>query len=233
MKNILGMGTKPNFIQIQSWNDGPEGHNIGNLWPEQNTDSQPALYMRDHSAWQPLIHSFITAWKQGAGVGSMVPPSGGIGAGAMWYRSLPADAHCINDDGIVDSAQQFFQRPYGWDSISNNINWAIVVPGSVAGSLLKVYSNGQLMHTSTVTTGFNYGSIVGRNPGTQYIQLVNTAGSVLMTASGGECVFPPGQCLGLIYNMNYNVMPFITGSAVNPCVQPSNTLYGSTKNYNE
>lgn len=43
MAAILGMGVsfQPDLIQVQTWNDGPESHYIGNIWPEQNTDSIP------------------------------------------------------------------------------------------------------------------------------------------------------------------------------------------------
>ena len=43
MVNILGMETLPEWIVVQTWNDGPESHYIGNIWPEQNTDRQPGI----------------------------------------------------------------------------------------------------------------------------------------------------------------------------------------------
>jgi len=43
MANILSMATAPDWVVIQTWNDGPESHYIGNLWPEQNTDAQPGM----------------------------------------------------------------------------------------------------------------------------------------------------------------------------------------------
>ena len=83
------MQVSPDFIEIQTWNDGPEGHNIGNVWQEENHDLQPSFYMEDHSAWQPLIASFIDVWKKGGSVGDMrVPtyifPDNNVGFGAMW-----------------------------------------------------------------------------------------------------------------------------------------------------
>jgi glucan endo-1,3-alpha-glucosidase len=50
MANILNMSPRPDFILVQTWNDGPESHNIGNLWPEQNTDIEPSYYMENHTA---------------------------------------------------------------------------------------------------------------------------------------------------------------------------------------
>jgi len=37
------MGTQPDFIQVRTMNDGPESHDIENIWPEQNTDSETGL----------------------------------------------------------------------------------------------------------------------------------------------------------------------------------------------
>lgn len=55
MENILNMGTQPDWIVVQTWNDGPESHYIGNLWPEQNTDSQPGL------EYAPLVILMLTS----------------------------------------------------------------------------------------------------------------------------------------------------------------------------
>lgn len=139
MANILGMETKPTFIQVQTWNDGPESHNIGNLWPEQNSDAQPAYYMESHDAWQPLITSFINAWKDDGFVSSMAPPSGTEGAGTMWYRSLPMDAKCSLDDGVINGSMSklFWEKPFGFDSGGDTVNWAIVIPSQNAWRLIK------------------------------------------------------------------------------------------------
>lgn len=122
------MATRPDFVQIQTWNDGPEGHNIGNLWPEQNTDYQPSLYMESHDAWRPLITSFITAWKAGGSISSMLPPSGGDGSGAMWYRSMPMDAVCAWDDGIINGSMDAlpYEKPFGFDSGTDTISWLLL-----------------------------------------------------------------------------------------------------------
>ncbi|KAJ7809135.1 hypothetical protein B0H14DRAFT_3481706 [Mycena olivaceomarginata] len=58
--NILSMPIQPDFVTIMTWNDGPESYYVGNIWPEQNTDSDPARYVQagsrwDHSGWRQLI----------------------------------------------------------------------------------------------------------------------------------------------------------------------------------
>ncbi|KAK8076142.1 hypothetical protein PG994_003414 [Apiospora phragmitis] len=45
MENILAMSPRPNYVQFQTWNDGPESHYIGDIWPEQNHDYQPWKYI--------------------------------------------------------------------------------------------------------------------------------------------------------------------------------------------
>lgn len=181
MWNILNMEFLPDFVIVQTWNDGPEAHNMGNLWPEQNTDLQPAFYMEDHSRWQPLITAFIDAYHKGQNQQSMLPSSGNI-EGAMWYRTLPVDAICPFDDGIIhgSEAYAFWEKPFGFDSAGDTLNWAVVVaPGSV-GSTLIIYSGydgsegsdtgaNQVGPPITLSSqGLNYGSITNRAPGPQY-----------------------------------------------------------------
>ncbi|KAF2802300.1 uncharacterized protein BDZ99DRAFT_527667 [Mytilinidion resinicola] len=40
MANIISMPHVPDFVQIQTWNDGPEGHYIGSIWDEQSDYKQ-------------------------------------------------------------------------------------------------------------------------------------------------------------------------------------------------
>jgi len=146
MANILSMATRPDFIQIQTWNDGPESHNIGNLWPEQNTDVQPSYYMQQHDGWKSLIASFITAWKARGSAASMQIPSISSGlpaTGAMWYRALPMNAFCPYDDGIVNgtTAHGFWEKPFGFNSGTDDVSWAIVASAAAVGAKLVGKSN--------------------------------------------------------------------------------------------
>ncbi|KAF5715887.1 ferric reductase Fre2p [Fusarium mundagurra] len=99
MENILSMDPQPDIIQILTWNDGPESHHFGNLWPEQITDAQPNQYASpdgsDHTALQSLYSAFIYAWKNG---GSMVPAFSkrdeAIPQRALWHKSIFQSTTC-------------------------------------------------------------------------------------------------------------------------------------------
>ncbi|KAJ7832046.1 glycoside hydrolase [Mycena olivaceomarginata] len=100
MENILRL--QPQFVTIISWNDGPESHYIGNIWPEQNTDAEPARYVSagrrwNHSGLRPLIKDFILAYAAGLPyTGSASLPAQGPASleGAMWYRTVTAQSTC-------------------------------------------------------------------------------------------------------------------------------------------
>lgn len=87
-----------------------------------------------------------------------------------------------------------------------------------------MYSGGDLVHTTTVTIGLNYGMISSRNPGAQMVQLVSSTGTVLMTATGGECVYESGECWRNIYNMNVEVLAFSAGDTAATCTTNANAV---------
>lgn len=218
------MASRQDFIEIQTLNNGPECYNIGNLWPKQNTNYQPSVYMESHVAWQPPTASFIQAWKAGGSVSSIVPVSGGDGSGAMWYRSLPMDAVCAWDGGVINGSTTltYYEKPVGFDAAKDTVNWAIVVPAANAGGTISVSSAGETTQVVTTKAGLNYGTSTKRYHGAQSVQLTGPAGNVLMTATGGECVYNPGDCDRGIYNMNYEVLGFASGAFPETCTENSN-----------
>jgi len=156
MANILGMEFKPDFIEIQTWNDGSKSHNIGNFWPESYSDTQPSFYMKEHDGWRSLFTSFIAAWKSKGSVSLMVPQNSQDPAiGAMWYTALPIDAACPFDDGIINGSigELFWGKPFGFDSGVDAVNWALVVSPLSAGSTLQVFSGGILMDSVPLAAG--------------------------------------------------------------------------------
>lgn len=193
MNNILGMASKLDFVEIITWNDGPESHYIGNVWPESSDPS--VLYCEPqaafpHTAWQPLVTSFIAAYKSG---NSMAPPSGATAVGAMWYKTILQDADCSGTTA-----------PDGWDTGSDSLSWAIVLPSGSSGMRVRATSNGVVISTVSVNSGLNFGSPTGVQAGAQMLELLNSAGTVVMTATDGACV-SSGCPLGM-YNMNYQVV---------------------------
>ena len=94
-------------------NDGPESHYIGNLWSEQNNDTQPELYANQddwsHSGWQPRLASFITAFKPGLPASSMDVPNGEVAVGALWYKTVLQSTTCPVTEN--QDEQQYSVKP--------------------------------------------------------------------------------------------------------------------------
>lgn len=193
MNNILGIASQLDFVEIITWNDGPESHYIGNVWSESSDSS--VMYSSPqaafpHAAWQPLVTSFIEAYKAG---GTMAPPSGATAVGSMWYKTILQDASC---SGATP--------PSGWSTGTDSLTWAIVLPSGSSGMKACLTSNGSVISTVSVNPGLNFGSPTGVQAGAQMLQLLDSAGNVVMTATGGECI--SSSCPAGMYNMNYQVV---------------------------
>ncbi|KAK2684149.1 Glycoside hydrolase family 71 [Fusarium oxysporum f. sp. vasinfectum] len=154
MENILSMDPQLHIIQLLTWNDGPESHHFGNLWPEQNADAQPSQYASpdgsDHTALQPLYSAFIHAWKNG---GFMVPAFSkrdeAIPQGALWHKSIFRSTTCPGGESSV----KYFQAPDGTDAGQDALHWALVVPANAAGFTVNVISNGKRTSSKSLQTG--------------------------------------------------------------------------------
>jgi hypothetical protein len=163
-------------------------------------------------------------FKAGGDVSDMRVPAyisdNAVGVGAMWYQALPMDAQCPYDDGTENQSAEwgFWEKPYGFDSGRDTVNWAIVLEPAFQGSSLEIYSGGVLMEVVILPdAGLSYGSISTRNPGPQFMQLKDQSGNIQMSAVGGECVYEPQQCLRFIYDMNFSVVGFQLGEQDNFC----------------
>ena len=63
--------------------------------------------------------------------------------------------------------------------------------------------------------GLNFGLPTGVQAGAQLLELLDSAGTVVMSATGGECV--SSGCPAGMYNMNYQVAGLSTGSSGATC----------------
>ncbi|EKG19988.1 Glycoside hydrolase family 71, partial [Macrophomina phaseolina MS6] len=127
MKNVLEMTPAPEYAEFITWNDGPESHYIGSLWPEQNTDADPARYatqtLAPHTGWLPLISSFAAAFRANASSASAMRPAPATDAatGALWYKAILQSASCPNEgNGGV------YAKPDGWAKGEDVLSWAVV-----------------------------------------------------------------------------------------------------------
>ncbi|TGJ88363.1 hypothetical protein E0Z10_g483 [Xylaria hypoxylon] len=175
MDQILQLS--PEFTEVITWNDAGESHYIGPSWPETVTEEILQYGDTDaipHTGWQPLISSFISAFKAGASdTSSMVPSNGASFAGAVWYRGVLKS--CLNNgaDGT----------PRGSGGARDTIVYAIVLPASSQGFQVRVSSGGQVLATQSVAAGLSYNSIEGLKTGAQLLELIDGSGTVVAKAN--------------------------------------------------
>ncbi|KAL3494664.1 glycoside hydrolase [Aspergillus germanicus] len=190
MEQILDL--QPDFTEVITWNDGGESHYIGNLWEEgYSTASEILEYanMADwsHNAWQPLITSFITAYKDGKTADQMNPP-GGVSEpiGAMWYR------------GMLKSCSESI--PANVDSAVDTVNYAIVVPAGSMDLRIRVSSGGNVLSTVDARPGLNYAAVPGMVVGAQKVEVLSGDETILSATSTSD-VTDASKC-----NFNFNVV---------------------------
>ncbi|KAK8022438.1 Glucan endo-alpha-glucosidase Agn1 [Apiospora rasikravindrae] len=216
MENILAMNPRPNYVQFQTWNDGPESHYIGDIWPEQNHDYQPWKYMNpdryDHSGWQPLVRSFNNAFrKEGSTAASMDTADGKIAEGAIWYQSFPRAADCNGPDGM------YSEEPINYKAGVEGVYFAVVMKQGLApGHTLKVWSgNTETPAIYSLKAGLNYGSAEVLNRGAQYLEILDPSGKRVASAAGGMCV--AASCPRGIRVRNYHVVGIEEGDRGATC----------------
>ncbi|KAM0470410.1 hypothetical protein ACHAPX_009940 [Trichoderma viride] len=204
MANILTMNPQPDFVEIITWNDGPESHYIGNIWPEANGDQQAAIYAStagaDHTAIQPLLKSWITAYKNG-GTSSSLRPPGSAPIGALWHKTIFQDVTCPGAGHGV----QYFEKPGAFETGTDSLNWAVVVPSGASGWKAVLVSAGNTIQTIALSTGFNYGSTSsGVAEGTQRLLVQDGSGTTVAGTDRGRCM--SHTCHDDIYNMNIQIL---------------------------
>ncbi|KAL6876971.1 glycoside hydrolase family 71 protein [Trichoderma novae-zelandiae] len=187
------LALKPDLVELITWNDAGEGHYVGNFFAEQIAGSTIGDYANgfDHTGWQQLVTPFIKAYKSGTATsGSQILPPGSSPVGSLWYRTLLKSASCS------PSIQNYQQ---GQDTV----NYAVILPSN--GYTIKVYSNNNLIGSFAGSSGLNYGAVPGLSVGGgQYIQVVNSAGSVVASATGTKQVL--AQSPNATCNWNYEVV---------------------------
>ncbi|KAL2796667.1 glycoside hydrolase [Aspergillus keveii] len=190
MEQILDL--QPDFTKVITWNDGGESHYIGNLWEEGYSTAPEILEyanMADwpHDAWQPLITSFLTAYKDGKTADQMEPPgSASDPIGAMWYR------------GLLKSCSE--NIPANVDSAVDTVNYAIVVPAGSTDLRIRVSSGGNVLSTVDARPGLNYAALPGMAVGAQKVEVLSGDETVL-SATSTSGVTDASRC-----NFNFNVV---------------------------
>ena len=92
---------QPDMIEIQTWNDAPESHYIGNIWDEPNTDNTEAQAWfkdYDHKGFQQVLKAFAKAWHGcETTTDNMTPTNGKDVQGAFWHHTLTVNGDCSAD----------------------------------------------------------------------------------------------------------------------------------------
>jgi hypothetical protein len=143
----------------------------------------------------------------------MRPLSGDI-VGAMWYKTVLQDSA---DCGVTD---EYTAKPSGYDTGTDAIHWAVVVSPNYAGYTLATLSGEVQLSSTTLKAGLNFGSGSSVSAGIQRIDVIDTGGSVVQSATGYLCVSE--GCPEYIFNMNYQVVPLSTDTARYGCRLPQN-----------
>lgn len=199
MEGILNMSPLPEFVEIITWNDAPESHYIGNIWSEANFDPEPQRYINvDHTAIQPLLHSFINAYKAGRSAAQM-QPIGGSNTGAMWYKTTFQGVSCPEG------------KPAGGNAGQDVLNYAVVLPQGTTDKI-QLYSGGGNSPVNTIQgrPGLNYGQSTVLNSGSQWM----VVGGV--STQGGRCM--NADCTDGFYNYNPTIFKLQPGGQRTSCL---------------
>ncbi|KAL1966115.1 hypothetical protein VTN77DRAFT_4863 [Rasamsonia byssochlamydoides] len=192
------LALQPDFVEVLTWNDAGESHYVGNFWPEQIAGSDIGTYANgfDHTGWQQVLPSFISAYKSGVtDVSKLAPPSGKAAVGVMWYRTLLTTASCSSDS---------LGKPSGWQNAQDAINFAVILDNK-SSYTINVYSNNKQIGSFPASAGLNGQTVLGLQAGGgQRVEVVDAAtNTTVISATGTKDVLAEatGTC-----NFNYEVV---------------------------
>ncbi|KKY13309.1 putative glycoside hydrolase family 71 [Diplodia seriata] len=207
------------MLQYENSNDGPESHYIGNIWPEQNNETDPTRYATQadfpHNGIRPLLSSFISSYKAGKEI--MEPPTGEDAVGALWYKSIHSSTVCPDTDALIS------KKPDGYSAASDVLTWAVIVSSIGGPYSIRGFSGGQELQTFYLTAGYNFGTFSSLQEGDQRMELLDASGNVVMAASGGRCV--TSTCPDGIYNLNPQILELTMDTSEKTCNEPITDMY--------
>ncbi|KAJ5232975.1 hypothetical protein N7468_005931 [Penicillium chermesinum] len=189
MSQILDIA--PDLVEVITWNDGGESHYIGNLWDEAYSGPDALQYANmssfPHNAWQPLITSFINAFKAGSSASEMAPP-GSDPIGAFWYHPVLKNCDGIDSIDNIGSAQ-------------STVNYAVVLPADSQGVSIKITSGGNQIAETQLSPGLNFAAVTGQSSGAQKVELVSNGQTFMCADSPSNVPANPEMC-----NFNFVVV---------------------------
>lgn len=175
------LNSQPDFVEIQTWNDGGESHYIGNVWPDMISTTTIGSYITgyNHTGWQNLLGPFATAYKNGAKTAAeIVPINGKQTQGVFWHATLLTSASCRSDP---------IGQPSGYELMADVIEVALTVATGATASV-KVYSGGKLLTTEIAVEGLNAWEVNGLTVGDVRVVVEDGTGRVLSDETGSISV---------------------------------------------
>ncbi|KAL1597261.1 hypothetical protein SLS60_008845 [Paraconiothyrium brasiliense] len=197
MAELLSGENAPDMIEIQTWNDAPESHYIGNIWDEPNagnTEAQGWYKGFDHTGYQQVIKGFAKAWHScETDLASVVPTNGKSVQGAFWHHVLTVGGDCSADPKGKPEPLP------AEDSVSGVV---LVAKGSTG--LVAVVNNGD-KELGKVTLNEGYNKFKFDNLGAGKVQLEVWDGSTMVAGGySNQSV----QTSADICNYNFQVVGF-------------------------
>ncbi|OCF72760.1 hypothetical protein I204_05989 [Kwoniella mangroviensis CBS 8886] len=190
---ILELGDKLNYLEMVTWNDYGESHNLRN-WGGLHSDDGCSKWAQglDHLPMLDLSLPYIKAWKSGSKT-----PIVEKDQVFYWYRPHLKSAEC-------DSTDNYGSKPDGWDIVADTV---FVTTMTKLGGTIKV------------TSGSNQPVSKLVKPGVQSVEIPMAAGKQtfeFFTLTGGykrgeatvevsdQCWKPMTSNYTAIYNYNYH-----------------------------
>ncbi|KAJ6172623.1 hypothetical protein N7470_001690 [Penicillium chermesinum] len=153
MSQILDIA--PDLVEVITWVNLPPPPTTS---PSKQAPTQgpmpcntPTCHLSPHNAWQPLITSFINAFKAGSSASEMAPP-GSDPIGAFWYHPVLKNCDGIDSIDNIGSAQ-------------STVNYAVVLPADSQGVSIKITSGGNQIAETQLSPGLNFAAVTGQSSG--------------------------------------------------------------------
>ena len=192
---------QPDFVQVLTWNDGGEGHYLGNLWPEAGAEKR-VVEGWEHKGWLGLVGAWVAALKRGGrGARGVVPGQGREWEGVFWYRALVKGVECD-----VDAVG--LGKPDGWEDAEDGVNVVVLLAEGSEGTRVRVVSGGKVVKEFEGSVGMNMWQ-VGWGLGEQVVQVLAADGRVIGEGKGKMAVTDRLDDLGGICNFNYQVVEIV------------------------
>ncbi|KAG9248492.1 glycosyl hydrolase family 71-domain-containing protein [Calycina marina] len=192
------LNLQPDFIELQTWNDGGEGHYMGNIWSEAYTtvpQIMASIAHYNHTAYNQVLPSFIKAYKAGVTSTSTMYPTNGKNAQGLFYNhALLKNADCSADR---------LGRPTGADLVEDVVAGMILIARGEIGYTATVSVGGNTLGSAQkLSPGFNAISIDGLTAGKVTMTVKDASGTTVISGTGSQDVLSSSS----LCNYNFQVV---------------------------